>query len=225
MNIRVGVCLFFISLSASATCNKSLGGQPQDLPKITPVTLKPLDRLVDDPNFLFEMKYDGFRGIAYFEKGRPTRLVSRNGNIFSQFQSLNDAISKELKVQSAILDGEVIAPDPTGRPVFNRLQRRQGPFQYIAFDLLWLNGKDLRSLPLEERRRKLLGILPKSSRLITASLVQVGSGAKLYDLMVEYDLEGIVVKRLTDKYLRSTKWYKFKNRNYSQASGRRYFWR
>jgi hypothetical protein len=73
------VCIFLISLSASATCDKSLGGQSQDLPKITPVTLKPLDRLVDDPNFQFEMKYDGFRSIAGLGASLILRKVDRPG--------------------------------------------------------------------------------------------------------------------------------------------------
>lgn len=202
-------------------CDEILREPPQRLPKISPIILKPLDRLVDNPHYQYEMKYDGFRGMAYFEKDR-CRFVSRNGKTLSQFQSLCEAIAQELRVQNAIFDGEVIAMDATGRPIFNKMLRREGPFHYVVFDLLWLNGQDLRSLPLETRRRRLLKVLPKSSRFMTASLVQVGSGFPLYDLMIENDLEGIVVKRLTDKYSRSTKWYKFKNRNYSQARGRRF---
>jgi bifunctional non-homologous end joining protein LigD len=185
--------------------------------------LKRLDRLVDDPNYQYEMKYDGFRGVGYFEKGRRCRFVSRNGNHLSRFQPLCESILKELKVQNAIFDGELISPDPTGRPIFKNMLRRGGAFQYVAFDLLWLNGEDLRSLPLEARRQKLLKVLPKSSRWITESLVQIGSGLSLYNLMVQYDLEGIVVKRLASPYSRSTKWYKFKNKDYSQAKGRRHF--
>jgi bifunctional non-homologous end joining protein LigD len=205
------------------TCNEILSGQSQMLPKIDPVVLKPLNRLVDHPNYQFEMKYDGFRGLGYFEPGRRCRFVSRNGNHLSQFQSLCEAISQELNVQSAIFDGEVISIDSTGRPIFKKMLQREGPFQYVAFDLLWLNGQDLRSFPLKIRRQKLVKILPKSSHFIVESLVQVGSGSKLYELMVENDLEGIVVKRLADRYSRSTKWYKFKNKNYSQAKGRRHF--
>jgi bifunctional non-homologous end joining protein LigD len=204
-------------------CNEILSGRSQKLPKVDPVILKPLNRLVDNPNYQFEMKYDGFRGLGYFEPGRRCRFVSRNGNHLPQFQSLCEAISQELNIQSAIFDGEVISIDSTGRPIFKKMLQREGPFQYVAFDLLWLNGQDLRSFPLETRRQKLLKILPKSSRFIVEPLVEVGSGSKLYELMVENDLEGIVVKRLTDKYSRSTKWYKFKNKNYSQAKNRGHF--
>lgn len=232
--ICVSIGLFLMSsvgLSATRSrgprspksCNEILGGQSQKLPKVDPVVLKPLSRLVDNPNYQFEMKYDGFRGLGYFEPDRRCRFVSRNGTDLSQFRSLCEAISRELNVQSAIFDGEVISIDSTGRPIFKKMLQREGPFQYVAFDLLWLNGQDLRSFPLQTRRQKLLKILPKSSRFIVESLVEVGSGSKLYELMVENDLEGIVVKRLTDKYSRSTRWYKFKNKNYSQAKGRRQF--
>ena len=206
-------------------CDDLLGEERrQPLPRIEPVLLRPLQRLVDDPDLQYEMKYDGFRGVGYFEPER-CRFVSRQGNTLTQFKPLCEAIAKKLKVESAIFDGEVIAVDSTGRPIFKKMLRREGPFQYVAFDLLWLNGEDLRGLPLKVRRARLLEILPKSSRLIFPSLVQVGSGAKLFDLMLENDLEGIVVKRLSGKYSRATRWYKFKNKNYSQSIGRKYFFR
>lgn len=236
--LKIWLCISLLlvsSTSLSATrsgsprsqsrCNEELGEPlPQRLPKIEPIILKPLQRLVDDPNLQYEMKYDGFRAIGYFEPDR-CRFVSKQGKTLTQFKSLCEAVAKELNVKNAIFDGEVIAVDPAGRPIFNKMLRREGPFQYVAFDLLWLNGEDLRGLPLKIRRKRLVELLPKSSRLITESLVQVGSGTKLFELMVKNDLEGIVVKRLSDKYSRSTKWYKFKNKNYSQAIGRSRFFR
>ncbi len=202
------------------TCETTLSSQP--LPQIKPIILKPLKSLKDNPNHLFEMKYDGFRAIAYFDRQRGCRFISRNGKRLPQFQDLCEAIASELKIKNAIFDGEIIATDESGRPIFKKLLRREGPFQYVAFDLLWLNGQDFRELPLEERRQKLLKVLPKSSKIISESLAQVGTGSKLFNLMVEHDLEGIVVKRLKDKYLRSTKWYKVKNPNYSQNVGRKW---
>lgn len=222
--ILILICDLSVAAPAKKTCAEQLISRSRALPKIDPVVLKPLGRLSDKPDYQFEMKYDGFRGIGYFERDR-CRFISRQGKTLSQFQPLCAAIAQELGVESAIFDGEVIATDDTGRPIFEKLLRRQGPFQYVAFDLLWLNGQDLRSLPLEVRRQRLLELLPESSSLITKSLAQVGSGRRLYELMVENDLEGIVVKRLSDKYSRSTKWYKFKNRNYSQAVGRSRFFK
>lgn len=224
--ICVSLSLLLInSFALGATrCEELFSNPSQKLPKIDPIILKPLDRLFDDPNYQFEMKYDGFRGVGYFESG-GSRFISRQGNHLSQFQSLCETIWSELKVQSAIFDGEIISVDPAGRPIFNKLLRRKGPFKYVAFDLLWLDGQDLRSLPLRERRRLLLEVLPESSKFIIEPLVTVGSGSELYNLMVEHDLEGIVVKRLDAPYSRSTRWSKFKNRNYSQAIGRSRFFR
>lgn len=221
-------CLSISLLLASTVaqpCAEIIRGEERRLPKITPITLRYLNRLVDSPNNLYEMKYDGYRAIAYFDPDRPCRFVSRTGVDLTQFKKLCEAIAKKLKIENAIFDGEVIALDPSGRPIFNKLLRHEGPYKYVAFDLLWFNGEDLRSLSLAERRKRLLEILPDKSPFITEPLAVVGSGRKLFDLMTEHDLEGIVVKRLEDKYSRSTKWYKFKNKYYSQAIGRRHFFR
>lgn len=197
----------------------------QPLPKISPIIAKAGKQPFNDPNYLFEVKYDGFRGVGYFERGRACKFISRNDNTLSQFRELCEDIADELKVDSAIFDGEVIAPDPSGRPIFERMLRQQAPFRYVAFDLLWLDGEDLRALPLVERRRKLLKVLPKGSTIITESLAEIGHGVKLFNLMAQHDLEGIVAKRLDGKYTRSTHWYKIKYKDYSQAFGRQRFFK
>lgn len=208
-------------------CSVSLGGKKGSVqfPRITPIALKTLDEPFDDRLYQFEIKYDGYRGVVYFERGRGCRMISRNDKELTQFRRLCGAIAAELNVQNAIFDGEVISHDPSGRPIFKNILRQKGPYQYVAFDLLWLNGHDLRSLPLENRRELLLDVLPKGSLVITESLAVVGNGTKLFQLMVDNDLEGIVAKRLTGPYLRSTKWYKIKNKNYSQSIGRGRFFR
>jgi bifunctional non-homologous end joining protein LigD len=195
------------------------------LPDIKPIALRARDKPFDDSRYQFELKYDGYRGVAYFERDRGCRIISRSGKKLTQFQPLCDAIAAELNVENAIFDGEVIAHDLSGRPIFTNIRRRKGPFQYVAFDLLWLNNHDLRHLSLEDRRHLLLEVLPKRSSLITESLAETGNGIKMFQLMVDNDLEGIVAKRLADKYLRTTKWYKIKNKSYSQAVGRGRFFR
>ena len=100
-------------------------------------------------------------------------------------------------MEDAIIDGEVIAADETGRPQFYDLLRRTSRPSYIAFDLLWLDGADLRSLPLRERRRCLRGILPKASALVTESLSVEGKGRALFELMRAHDLEGRTCWMLT----------------------------
>ena len=90
----------------------------------------------------------------------------------------------------------------------------------MAFDILWLNGDDLRSLPLGERRRGLQSILPKRSETVSGPLSVVGRGWELFTLMCAHDLEGIVAKRLGDPYGIRTQWLKIKNPDYSQQEGR-----
>jgi bifunctional non-homologous end joining protein LigD len=92
---------------------------------------------------------------------------------------------------------------------------------YVAFDLLWLDGADLRPLPLTERRRQLQNILPKGATVVSEALSVAGTGHKLFDLMRAHDLEGIVAKRLQDPYGPRVRWLKIKNPSYSQNEGRR----
>ena len=173
----------------------------------------------DDPDWLFDVKYDGFRGLCYLEHGR-CRFISRNGNFLTRCDELGDQLAAVLHVDDAVLDGEVIAADATGRPQFYDLLRRTRAPAYVAFDILWLNGADLRSLPLDERRRTLQGILPRGSAIVSEALSVTGRGCELFDLMCANDLEGIVAKRLADPYDPKVQWFKIKNADYSQKEGR-----
>jgi bifunctional non-homologous end joining protein LigD len=117
-------------------------------------------------------------------------------------------------------DGEVIVVDETGRPQFYYLLRNTRTPAYVAFDIVWLNGADLRSRPLHERRRVLQTVLPKGSPIVSEALSVEGKGCELFDLMCGNDLEGIVAKRLADPYDSRVKWHKIKNRAYTQKEGR-----
>src|SRR5262249_27746366 len=129
-------------------------------------------------------------------------------------------VAAELGVSEAILDGEVIVADASGRPQFYHLLRRTGEPAYVAFDLLWLNGADLRTLPLRERLQALQSILPASSTVLAKTVSVTARGCELFDLMRTNDLEGIVAKRLADPYMARTRWFKIKNRDYTQAEDR-----
>jgi len=176
---------------------------------------------------LFDVKYDGFRALCYVEHGRCS-FVSRRGNVFSRFaplcEQLASALCREvvsdLGVADAILDGEVITTDETGRPLFYDLLRRTGSPTYVAFDLLWLNGADLRSLPLRERRQRLQTISQARSPMISEAVSVERRGRELFELMCAHDLEGIVAKRLADPYEPRVRWLKVKNPDYSQKEGR-----
>jgi len=148
-------------------------------------------------------------------------MISRNGNLMSRFAGLGDQVASSLDVDDAIIDGEVFAPDETGRPQFYDLLRGTRAPAYVAFDVIWLNGADLRPLPLTERRRHLQNILPKGAAVIGGALSVTGRGHKLFELMCAHDLEGVVAKRLKDGYGSRARWLKIKNSGYSQNEGRR----
>ena len=101
-----------------------------------------------------------------------------------------------MEARNAILDGEIVVKDASGRPIFLDLLRCRGDASYVAFDLLWLNGKDLRRDPLLERKRALERIIPRRRRpLIETGIWLYAAGLKLFQLVADHDLEGIVAKR------------------------------
>jgi len=106
------------------------------------------------------------------------------------------------------------------RSFYDLLRRTRAP-AYVAFDVIWLNGADLRPLPLAERRRHLQNILAKGSAIISEPLSVTGRGHELFELTCAHDLEGVVAKRLKDGYGSRARWLKIKNSGYSQNGGRR----
>jgi len=189
------------------------------LPRVQPIAPTWHKHAFDDPGWAFDVKYDGFRALLYTEQG-CCRFISRNGNLMHRFDALASQTAGVLKVDDAVIDGEIVAVDETGRPQFHELLRGTRPPTYVAFDLVWLNGTDLRSLPLSERRRRLLRILPKGSPIVSEALSVVGTGRELFDVMCAHDLERIAAKRLADPYDTQLRWLKIKNPRYSQTEGR-----
>jgi bifunctional non-homologous end joining protein LigD len=189
------------------------------LPRVQPIRPTWRKEPFDAPDWLFDLKYDGFRGMCYIEPD-GCRLLSCNGKTFARFETLARQVATELGVSEAIVDGEVITADETGRPQFYDLLRRARTPAYVAFDLLWLDGADLRELPLSMRRQRLQSILPTSAAFITGTVSVTARGCELFDLMCANDLKGVVAKRLVDPYNSRVRWLKIKNRDYSQAKGR-----
>ena len=135
------------------------------LPTVNPMRLSRRFKSFDSGDYLFEIKHDGFRALAYIENG-PCRLVSRNGNRFRSFGTLEQWIARTLKNTEAILDGEVVCVDESGRSVFKDVLFRRGECRFFAFDVLWLNGEDLRELPLVERKARLKRLLARKLRIL-----------------------------------------------------------
>jgi bifunctional non-homologous end joining protein LigD len=190
------------------------------LRRIQPMRLTRIAKAFDDPDYIFELKHDGFRAIAYIEAGE-CKLVSRNLNHFKSFDYLKKSLDK-LPVQNAILDGEVVCLDSNSVSKFNELMSRKGKPVFYAFDLLWLNGDDLRSLPLIERKRRLHELVQRGrcDAIIYAQHIE-GLGIGLFEEICARDLEGIVAKRKRGVYKNNgLGWKKIKNPKYSQAEGR-----
>ena len=147
-------------------------------------------------------------------------LISRKRNAYKSFQDLRDSVAK-LKVQNAVIDGELVCLDAEGRSIFNELLFRRGCPIFYAFDLLYLNNRDLRQLPLIERKEKLRTLIEKSALpdVICGKYVE-GRGVDLFTEVVRRNLEGVVAKRKTGTYATVSGWLKIKNPNYTQSERR-----
>lgn len=189
------------------------------LPLVEPIVPERLERPFDDPAWLFEPKYDGFRGLLYVTR-RDCHIRSKRGNVLRRFQDLCHWVRQELPVKEAILDGEVVALDPDGRQDFRALLEGRGNLHYAAFDALWVNGRDLRGLPLTRRKRMLQRIVQATTTALSQVFSLEARGADMLRAAERLDLEGIVAKRITDPYEPATVWYKIRNQAYTQAQGR-----
>jgi len=116
-----------------------------------PLLRRPLP--FDHPEWIFELKYDGFRSLAVIQNGR-TQLISRNGNPFSSFDDLRKGLALPV-TRKTVLDGEIVCLDKRGRPQFRDLLFHRGEPCFFAFDLLMSDGRDLRPEKLADRKRNL----------------------------------------------------------------------
>ena len=186
--------------------------------------IKPL-RLIEQPEpfdneeWIFELKHDGFRAVAYVNQS-ACRLVSRNGHPFDQFGPLCQWLASHLEVKEAVLDGEIVCLGSDGRSQFYDLLGKRGHPLFYAFDLLWLDGRDLRDEPLLGRKRRLEALVPAPpSRLLYVDHLEA-LGSAFFRQVCAMDLEGIIAKRRHGLYREGTRWIKIKNPTYSQAEGR-----
>jgi bifunctional non-homologous end joining protein LigD len=167
-------------------------------------------------DWLYEIKFDGYRALA-LRGGSETRVLSRNQkDLGKKFTKIRDSIAA-LDVQDVIIDGEIVALDDTGRPSFQLLQGFdmglvRPPIVFYAFDLLRLNGQDLRSLPIEERKARLAALLKRPPAGIRFSASFTENIDELLNKVRELSLEGLIGKRAGSKYdsKRSGAWIKIK---------------
>lgn len=172
--------------------------------------------IIDDPQWIYEVKYDGYRAITMVSQGQPT-MVSRNGNNFNQ---QFDPIIKELSIidDEVILDGEVVIENEKGISDFQQLQNytrtRKGKLVYYVFDLLYLNGHSIINLPLIDRKDLLSELFNNYSfKNIVLSPFVKEQGQDLFDQLSQGGFEGIIAKKTESAYLpgkRSRQWLKSK---------------
>ncbi len=214
-----------ISSPANSAVKDLKGAIKRAMPTlITPMLASLCDEPFDDANWLFEIKWDGYRAVAFLKDG-DVRLVSRNHNdLTARFSELR-AISTSVNASNAILDGEVVVLDDQGRPSFSLMQQRTGmrahgrqttprgdlPILYYVFDLIYLDGYDLRRVTLDERKRVLREIVT-DSEMLRYSDHFAGSGKALFDVAKGKGLEGIIAKKANSCYeeRRSREWQKIK---------------
>ena len=188
-----------------------------------------VERPFSDPNWLFEIKWDGVRTLARVEDG-ALKLTSRNGiDVTKQYPELAE-LPKALSAREAILDGEIVALDDKGHSGFARLQQRmhvrtpaptlvaQVPATYYLFDLLYCDGYDLRHVPLLQRKQFLKRLLHPGNH-VRFSDHQIEQGKELYELAGANGLEGIIGKRSDSLYGegRSSSWVKVKQTTTTDA--------
>jgi bifunctional non-homologous end joining protein LigD len=192
------------------------------LPRIEPLKLGRRERPFDDPSWIYEIKWDGFRALARLEN-RLCNLLSRKGNRFHSWPLLQRAI-ENFPASDCILDGEIVCLGSDGKPDFNSLLFRRSDPCFYAFDLLWIDGTDLRSLPVLARKERLRVLLQGADpRIRYVEHFSGSQGASLFQLCCDHDLEGVVAKRRASTYLETDHreaWLKIKNRNYSGSVGR-----
>jgi len=179
--------------------------------KVRPMLAHSAQGPFDGPDWLFEVKWDGYRAVAFLE-GNRTRLQSRNlKDLTGSYPTLAE-LHKHLDGTHAVIDGEIVALRE-GRPDFQTLQRGTGPVIYVAFDILELDGRTLTRTPLAERKQVLTGKLGRAPELIHSRGV-MGQGEQFYRAAVESGLEGVVAKRLDSLYhpgRRTRDWLKVRN--------------
>jgi len=182
--------------------------------RFEPCLPRPVQHPPAGPGWIHEIKHDGFRILAH-RRGRSIRLGTRNGYDFADRFPLVTAAIEELPVKSCIIDGEAIVCDDSGLAVFDLIRGHATNAGAIlcAFDLLEVNDEDIRREPIEDRKRRLAGLLRLPHDGIALNEQFKGDGAMIYKHACALGCEGIVSKRLGSSYRagRSAHWHKIKN--------------
>jgi len=204
---------------------KAGGKKEASLPDVGPPMLAQIGTGLPptDANWVYEVKWDGVRALCYIQSGQ-LRMVSRNGNIIDRQYPELSILPHHIKAKTAIIDGEIAALNERGVPSFELLQRRinvadassvatlarHHPVVFYAFDLLYCEGRDLRGLPLIERKRMLKDVLQPND--VVRYSEHFMEGKALFEAAKQQGVEGIVGKKASSFYesRRSGDWVKYK---------------
>lgn len=190
---------------------------------IKPMLINEANEAFDSPDYIYELKLDGIRCIAYLDKDSTDIRNKRDFKLLSKVPELSE-IHKNIK-SKCILDGELIVTK-NGVPDFFEIQRRslmsdpfkiqlagkKYPASFIAYDILYLDGKLITDLTLLERKKMLADIVVESDRIAVSRYIE-NKGITLYELAKQQNLEGIVAKEKNSKYYmdsRTKNWIKIK---------------
>ncbi|MEP6675549.1 MAG: DNA ligase D [Ferruginibacter sp.] len=188
---------------------------------VKPMLATLVDAPFDDAGWSYEIKWDGYRALAYLNKGK-VELRSRNNKSFNEkFYTVYEAL-KQWPV-NAVVDGEIIVANEKGISDFGDLQNwrseADGNLLFYAFDILWLEGKSLIDLPLAERRPVLQSIMPESGIILLSEHFDI-KGTEFFKTAEKMGLEGIMAKRLSSVYLpgdRTRDWLKIKTQSRNEV--------
>lgn len=182
--------------------------------KIKPMKATLIDEPFNDPGWVYEIKWDGYRAIAIVNDGEA-ELISRNNLPFDQFYPINTLL-KSWNI-NAVLDGEMIVLNDKGISDFGAIQNwrseADGNLVYYVFDIVWYEGKNLMDLPLTDRQEILKKVLPHDDDRIRQSQVFEARGIDFFEAAERMGLEGIIAKKISSTYtsdLRSREWLKIK---------------
>jgi bifunctional non-homologous end joining protein LigD len=191
-------------------------GKRSPMPKnIEPMLATLVNEPVKEEEWVYEMKWDGYRAVAYMQNGKVD-ICSRNNKSFNQkFYPLHEAL-QQWNI-NAVIDGEIVVVNEHGVPGFSDLQlwrsEADGQLLYYLFDILWLEGFSIMHLPLEERKQLLKVILPKENPHLRISEILKDNGEEAFELAKQLHLEGVMAKKAGSIYTigkRTKDWLKIK---------------
>jgi len=193
---------------------KDTGSEPRKQGEYAPMLATLVDEVPRGKEWLFEVKWDGYRALVYLSGG-DVKLLSRKGNDFTErFANVAKELPKAVKTPDCVLDGEVCALDEEGRSSFSAMQQGKPatPIVYYVFDLLELDGEPLIGRPIEERRKLLEKLLDKRNKTVRLSEF-FDDGKALLEAAENQELEGVIAKRAGSRYAvgkRTRDWLKIK---------------